>query len=169
MVYHWREEAPFAGRANANDVGQRLERVRRQSGGTLHVADVVADARDAASPTHPLFEWNDSVAASRYRKHQADELIRSIVVVACDASTGAAAPAFVRVAATDAPHERRYTSAPVAVLAARPAPAATVESRALRELRDWRRRYGEVPTLGALCRTIDEHIRRLASAESEAA
>lgn len=51
-----------------------------QATGRLTPADVVADARDPASPLHGYFEWDDSVAGEKYREHQARALIRSVKV-----------------------------------------------------------------------------------------
>lgn len=47
----------------------------------LTPALVLAEAEDPNSPLHALFEWNDSVAADRWRLQQARELIRSVKVV----------------------------------------------------------------------------------------
>lgn len=53
----------------------QLLKLRKE--GALTAADVVADARRPDSPLHELFEWDDSVAAERYRESQARSLIRS--------------------------------------------------------------------------------------------
>lgn len=42
--------------------------------------DIVADARDKASPLHGYFEWDDSVAAEAHRLAQAQSLIRRVRV-----------------------------------------------------------------------------------------
>lgn len=49
--------------------------------GRLTPALVLEDARNEAHPLHDRFEWNDSVAADKYREQQAHELIRSVKVV----------------------------------------------------------------------------------------
>jgi hypothetical protein len=46
--------------------------------GLLQPFDVVEAARDPGSPLHDSFEWNDSVAAERYRLEQARRLIRTV-------------------------------------------------------------------------------------------
>lgn len=48
--------------------------------GYLTPEAVVEAARSEDSPLHGRFEWNDSVAAERYRKDQARDLIRSVKV-----------------------------------------------------------------------------------------
>ena len=59
-------------------VAKRLSELERE--GRLLPADVVDDARDADSPLHSHFEWDDSIAAEHYRLDQARNLIRSIKI-----------------------------------------------------------------------------------------
>ena len=49
--------------------------------GQLTPALVVEEASDPAHPLHSRFEWDNSVAGERWRKAQAQELIRSVKVV----------------------------------------------------------------------------------------
>jgi hypothetical protein len=44
----------------------------------LKPMDLVDDARDADSPLHDYFEWDDDVAAERWRNSQAKYLLRHI-------------------------------------------------------------------------------------------
>lgn len=53
-----------------------LERIRERNGGTLTARAVVDEARDPDHPLHHRFEWDDSVAAERWREDQAARLIR---------------------------------------------------------------------------------------------
>jgi|TARA_Y100000310_G_scaffold238070_1_gene241409 hypothetical protein len=46
--------------------------------GKLTPAIVLDQARDEAHPLHSRFEWDDEVAAERFRTDQAHELIRSV-------------------------------------------------------------------------------------------
>lgn len=48
--------------------------------GTLTPALVVDIARDPGHPLHNRFEWDDTVAAEKYRQVQAGELIRAVKV-----------------------------------------------------------------------------------------
>lgn len=58
---------------------EELDRIRAKRG-TLTPKVVVEEARRANHPLHSRFEWDDSVAAKRYREDQAGELIRSVMV-----------------------------------------------------------------------------------------
>ena len=42
--------------------------------------DVVSLAKDPKSPLHPCFEWDDTIAAKKWRIHQARNLILSIEI-----------------------------------------------------------------------------------------
>lgn len=66
-------------RGDAQMVGQRLEKIRVDRK-TLTAELVLEDARRSRSPLHGFFEWDDGVAAERYRLSQAGHLIRSVVV-----------------------------------------------------------------------------------------
>ena len=62
------------------DVAERLRKIYLKSGRDLREADVLADARDKASPLHSYFEWDDSAAAESFRLAQASALIRRVRV-----------------------------------------------------------------------------------------
>lgn len=63
----------------ANALGEELERMAVEGVAATPEA-VVERARDASSPIHDLFEWNDARAADKYRLHQARTSIAAIVV-----------------------------------------------------------------------------------------
>lgn len=52
-----------------------LKRIAKANGGQLKPADVVDAARSKDSVLHSKFEWNDGLAAERYRLWQARQLI----------------------------------------------------------------------------------------------
>lgn len=52
-----------------------LTKMARQNGGVLKVDDVLQEARDENSILHKHFEWDDTEAASQYRRQQARALI----------------------------------------------------------------------------------------------
>lgn len=49
--------------------------------GKLTPTIVVDRARDGDHPLHERFEWDNSIAGERWRRHQAHELIQSVKVV----------------------------------------------------------------------------------------
>lgn len=60
-------------------VAKRLRELESKNG-RLAEADVVADARAAASTLHAYFEWNDTKAAEAHRLAQARLLIRRVKI-----------------------------------------------------------------------------------------
>ena len=54
--------------------------------GKLLAKDVLDDARDARSPLHDYFQWDDTAAAEAYRLSQATALIRRVKVTILDDS-----------------------------------------------------------------------------------
>jgi hypothetical protein len=52
-----------------------LRRIAKRHRGLLRPSDVVLAARPLSSPLHSQFEWDDTVAAQRYRIWQARQLI----------------------------------------------------------------------------------------------
>lgn len=65
---------------DAQTAGEELARITEQCGG-LTPAVVVDESRPDNAPLHPVFEWDDAIAAELHRQHQADTLIRSVQVV----------------------------------------------------------------------------------------
>jgi hypothetical protein len=111
MVYKFKSGNTFQG-ANAQEVGEELERIRVRSGGKLRTEDVVKEARSDNSPLHKMFLWDDEKAAHEHRLQQARQLIRVVVIVEDQMSS----PAFwnVRIKLRDSEtNEQYYQSAEV--------------------------------------------------------
>lgn len=64
----------------AEEIAAELLRLHAQAG-VLEPTFVVEAARSEDSPLHELFEWDDGMAAEKYRLEQARHLIRSVRVV----------------------------------------------------------------------------------------
>jgi len=64
--------------ADAQTIGEELDKIRRARGGELMPTAVVEAARDPAHPLHGFFEWDDSRAAEAYRLDQARAIIRLV-------------------------------------------------------------------------------------------
>lgn len=100
--------------------------------------------QEATNPTHPLhnrFEWDDSVAAAKYRLDQAHELIRTVRVVYRDSSEtdrGRDVRAFHAVRS-----DTGYVYEPAEVVAADPLLSKIVLADMAREWKAMHRRYAE--------------------------
>lgn len=78
MIYQWK--LPGLIPADAQTAGEELDRIYRKHG-QLDPKDIVDESRDTDAPLHGCFEWDDAVAAERYRMRQAGDIVRAIVTV----------------------------------------------------------------------------------------
>lgn len=95
------------GEAKKEAVAGRLEEIRLKNGGVLRPTDVVGAARDPKSVLHGEFEWDDTVAAERFRIDQARTLISSVSVTVVDETRVLQTVAYVR-DPDAAPHDQGY-------------------------------------------------------------
>lgn len=65
---------------DANIAGKELETIE-STHGCLTPQNVLESSRAEDAPLHKCFEWDDSIAAEKYRLRQAGSIIRNIVVV----------------------------------------------------------------------------------------
>ncbi len=77
MIYKFKNGSRVKG-VSAQVAGETCAQL--ESEGRLTPHDLVEASRPEDAPMHKAFEWNDAVAAERYRETQASYIIRSIVV-----------------------------------------------------------------------------------------
>jgi len=75
---------------------QELRRLSEKGGGTLTPSRVVDVARSPLNPLHKYFEWDDAVAAEKYRQDQARELIRCVHIEVTTENVTYVVPCYVR-------------------------------------------------------------------------
>lgn len=75
--YAWR--SGYSYRVPASTVGSVLEKIEKEQGQVTSEA-LLDYSRDENAETHELFEWNDSVAAEKYRLTQAGKVITQLEV-----------------------------------------------------------------------------------------
>lgn len=95
VTYRWANDARMTGDPQA--VGEAIEKLASRHGGVCPKEALVRAARSPKHPAHGLFEWDDTVAAERYRNDQARKIMRTLVFVVEERE----APAFVKVEVTD--------------------------------------------------------------------
>lgn len=69
---------PNANKFDPQAVGEELERIRSAHSGELYPAHVIEAAKNPKNPLHKHFEWDDKIAAEKFRLDQARLLIRVI-------------------------------------------------------------------------------------------
>lgn len=135
-----------------------LKMIAKRDGGLLRPKAVVDEARDAASPLHPAFEWNDAIAGEKYRLEQAQRLIRSFKIVQNDGEKKFERPVFVGLSVDrisdsgDNPY--RLTDD----LQKYPDLLAIAERDALEQLRGMKERYGHLKRLNDVWSAIEAHV-----------
>ena len=77
--YKYKDRAFTA--VKAQIAGDALDDLFEKNDGVVVPATVVRAAKPKRSPIHNCFEWDNNVAAHKYREVQAGYLLRSIVVV----------------------------------------------------------------------------------------
>ena len=78
MVYEYSWNGPNRS-VEAWKVAEHLQKLEQENGGVTREA-FLESARDENSEMHKLFEWDDTVAAEKYRLEQANKIIHSIQV-----------------------------------------------------------------------------------------
>lgn len=79
-AYHYEFSIKGYHKVSAQTVGEMIENMSKT--GIEVTPEVLLDAsRDENSPTHCEFEWDDTVAAEKYRIEQATNLIRHIRII----------------------------------------------------------------------------------------
>ena len=66
---------------SAKTIADNLSSIARKNAGGLTPPAVLDAARPEASALHPVFEWEDAIAAEQHRLHQARHLIRSVQII----------------------------------------------------------------------------------------
>ena len=70
--YHWKNGRC---KGNAQKVGERIAAMGKPT-----AREVLEDGRKKTSPLHECFEWNDGVAAEKYRLDQARGILMELVI-----------------------------------------------------------------------------------------
>ena len=76
MVYKWKTGSQH--KVPAAVAGAEMDRLTEE--GRLTPSDLVEDSRPEDAPLHAEFEWDDSIAAEKYREDQARAIIRHLTV-----------------------------------------------------------------------------------------
>lgn len=118
-------------------------------GDTFSPEEIVEAAKDEATELHKCFEWNDSVAAEKYRLHQARMIFTQLIV---RTETSDNTPVAVRVISS-ASVANVYT--PTKMLIKSDAEYADLLERAKRELQAFKQKYATVAELQEIFTAID--------------
>lgn len=145
--YAFKPAARVSG-VSADDAGRVFEELEATKG--LTPANVVDVSRPESAPLHAYFEWNDGVAAEKYREVQAGNLIRAIVTV-----TESSGPvrAFVSVTPTSDETARQYVGVSVAI--STPGMREQLLADAYSDAAAFRRKYAKLSEMASVIQAID--------------
>jgi hypothetical protein len=167
QTYAWREGYSFS-RLNPQKCGERILKIARAHNGNLEPWHVVEDAMDSDSPLHNGFEWDNDMAAEKYRLEQARLIVRSIRVVyekPTNGNPGKISRLFVHVQNPDENEESECLSAYVTTdrLLANPRLRQQAVEEAHILLLGVKHRFKELSELGAVFHEIDKLGRKIAA------
>lgn len=144
----------------AQIVGEVLESIEKREG-MITPELFLEESRPEDSPTHNCFEWDDTVAAERFRRSQAYHTIKDLEVVVLNAEDSIPTKAFVNTVEIH-PNERGvFKSINIAL--------SSVDSRdiviqnAKREMEMFKKKYAELSELAALFTEMDNAIELLSA------
>ena len=89
------------------EMAAELNRMAKQNGGKITPRMVVDAARAEDSPLHSYFEWDDEIAAEKYREMQARTLLRSVDLKVTKGTVKFDVSAYIRDPESD-PQEQGY-------------------------------------------------------------
>ncbi|UAB76955.1 hypothetical protein INR77_08850 [Erythrobacter sp. SCSIO 43205] len=150
MIYKWKTGSKAL--VDAQVAGEEIERLRVHQNGRLEARDLVEASRDANAPLHPAFEWDNNIAAEKFRVEQAKYMIRSVeVVVQKGDEKQAPIRAFVSVVRDN---DRSYTSTFHALSDSEL--RQQVVAQAWKELEAWQKRHAELVEFAGIFAKIEE-------------
>lgn len=142
-AYQWKLEGLY--NVDPNIAGEELERIYNENG-AIEPSVVVDQSRPKNAPLHSCFEWNDQVAAEKYREQQARVMIANVVVVG-EPTNESYTRAFVHV-------EQTYQ--PLYVVLESADKTSELLQSAMRDLRTFEAKYNELSELAPVFNAITE-------------
>ena len=158
--YKWQRELPY-GNVPADVAGHHIEKLMEKEG-IVTTQNLLDSARPEDSPIHPCYEWDDSIAAERYRRKQSRDILNNLVrveVVETVTEPLNTVKAFVNIADNDKFESGKYVYTNVAF--ANDGMKDIILRKALDELNSFKKRYENLKELADVFSAIDETEKRM--------
>lgn len=139
---------------------EALKAIAKRDGGFLRPQAVVDEARAEESPLHGAFEWDDGVAAEKYRLDQAQRLIRSFRVEIETEQGAVEVSCFVNVSKDRTEGSALNPYRMMEDLRESPDLMTIAANDALEQLEALRNRFSYIKTLSDVWATIDQHSKK---------
>ena len=147
-AYNWISQSVY--KVSADDAGAEFERMLKT--GDLTAERIVDESRPEDAVLHNEFEWNDSIAAEKYRREQARTMLRCLIKVTDDRPP---TRAFFTI---DYTYKRKGAYEPIEVIVADDQKADKLLKIALGELKAFRKKYDSLSQLAYLFKVIDKFL-----------
>lgn len=153
-VYQWKRNNDM--HIDAQTAGEHLAKLE-QKHKFLTPEIVLDDSRPAGSVLHSCFEWNNTVAAEKYRLYQARHIIGNIVlVVAQPKNEPATPPQTVRAFLSISPLPKKGNFISLSSVISNPEYHAVALQNALCELAAFQKKYSFLEELTDVFNAIDQ-------------
>ena len=156
-TYAWRAGVQFPVKAEV--AADTIKKLQASLGKPTITAKELLDAsRDENAPLHSCFEWDDSIAAEKFRQEQARKIIIGIEITKSE-TIPTTTRLFVNVVPTAAKKQGEYVTIHQAMVVNDWRQQVLMD--ALRELRSFQRKYSIYNELAGVCSAIDDFADKL--------
>ena len=146
MVYSWKQGTRYKTDANvAGTVCAEME-----AAGTLTAENLVEASRPEEAPLHDEFEWDNTKAADEWRKHQARNIIHSLVLVTEPGTKTEGVRAFFKLEVKSPNYES------IVAIVQEENKYEALKASALRELKAFQKKYAQITELANVFAAIAE-------------
>lgn len=157
MVYSWKT---FSYPVSAEIAGKEIEKIEKEYGKVT--SDLLLQrAESEDSPLHDCFEWDDSVAAHKYRLHQATVLILNLSIEPEEAPK----PVKVRAYYNVSENTKKGTFINAKSAFENPDTRDIVLKRALREFNSFREKYKNLNEFSQIFTIFDTMVSDMSEEE----
>lgn len=140
--------------------GNRLSEISEKRG-FITPKIVVKDAESKSSPLHSYFDWNDTIAAKRWRIEQAKYLLRTISVTIVSENKPAIRHFFSITPTKEMKTDEIRVYVPVSAVMSNKDSRKEVIAYALRELEGWTQRYSQYSELFGVIKEIKARMKKV--------
>lgn len=137
----------------AKTYGRRIDQLIAQLGRAITPEELLEDAQDLGSPMHNFFEWDDDIAAQKYRLQQARYILRCIDVEIIYNGDNKSTRAYVNVSDPQ-DQERGLVYVSVDRALSEPEMRKQLIQQAMIEAMSWKEKYKTLKELGLIFETI---------------
>lgn len=149
--YSWRAGH---GQVSPEAAGKVMESIEARDG-AVTAQTFLDESRPEESPTHGCFEWDDSIAAEKYRLHQSQNTILDLIVTIKTDEKTVKKPAFVNV---NTAGTASYNNVVYAFSVEES--KSNVLNNALRELAAFKRKYESLTEMTDVIKAINDVLEK---------